>query len=374
MRHYTIAVIPGDGIGQEVMPEGIKVLGAAAEIAGAFRMEYKTFPWGCEYYLAHGELMPKDGLQTLEQFDAIYFGAVGWPSVPDHVSLWGLRLPICQGFDQYANLRPSVLLPGVPGPLRDRQPGDIDFVVVRENTEGEYAGAGGRGHRGLPIEVAVETAIFTRAGVERVIRYAFETARSRPRKRLASVTKSNAQRFAMTLWDEVFDAVALDYGDVTIERVLVDAMAARFVLRPESLDVVVASNLFGDILTDLGGAVVGGLGLAPSANLNPERRYPSMFEPVHGSAPDIYGKGIANPIAMIWSGAMLLDFLGENDAAASIVAAIKAVTAAGRVRTPDLGGQARTSEMGDAIVAGLRDSSDSDQTRRDTPSRQPKPA
>ena len=354
MHRYHIAVIPGDGIGQEVMPEGIKALNAAAEITGAFRLDTEAFPWGCEHYLAHGSLMPEDALKRLAQFDAIYFGAVGWPSVPDHVSLWGLRLPICQGFDQYANLRPSLLLPGVPGPLRDKQPGDIDFVVVRENTEGEYVGAGGRGHRGLPLEVAVETAIFTRAGVERVIRHAFELARRRPRRRLASVTKSNAQRYAMTLWDEVFDAVATEYPDVTTERVLVDAMAARFVLKPESLDVVVASNLFADILTDLGGAVVGGLGMAPSANLNPERRYPSMFEPVHGSAPDIFGQGIANPIAMIWSGSLMLDFLGETQAAELIFAAIKAVTAKGRVVTPDLGGRATTAEMGDAIVAQMR--------------------
>lgn len=358
MRTYRIAVIPGDGIGQEVMPEGLKALNATAEVTATFRLEYETFPWGCEHYLAHGELMPKDGLKTLAGFDAIYFGAVGWPSVPDHVSLWGLRLPICQGFDQYANLRPSVLLPGVPGPLRDKQPGDIDFVVVRENTEGEYAGAGGRAHRGLPLEVAVETAIFTRAGVERVIRYAFELAASRPRRRLASVTKSNAQRFAMTLWDEVFETVAAEYPGVTTERVLVDAMAARFVLKPETLDVVVASNLFADILTDLGGAVVGGLGLAPSANLNPERRYPSMFEPVHGSAPDIYGRGIANPVAMIWSGSLMLDFLGEKAAAGRIEAAIRATLAAGRIRTPDLGGQATTAQMGDAIVAALRDAVD----------------
>ncbi len=358
MNHYRIAVIPGDGIGQEVMPEGLKALNVAAEIAGGFRLEYTTFPWGCEHYLAHGALMPPDGLKILADFDAIYFGAVGWPSVPDHVSLWGLRLPICQGFDQYANLRPSVLLPGAPGPLRDKQPGAIDFVVVRENTEGEYTGAGGRAHRGLPLEVAVETAIFTRAGTERVIRYAFELARRRPRRRLTSATKSNAQRFAMTLWDDIFDAVAAEYPDVTTERVLVDALAARFVLKPESLDVVVASNLFADILTDLGAAVVGGLGLAPSANLNPERRYPSMFEPVHGSAPDIFGRGIANPIAMIWSGAMMLDFLGEGAAADLIGRAIRDVMAAGRVRTPDLGGRATTVEMGDAIAAALRAAAD----------------
>jgi len=354
MRIHHIAVIPGDGIGREVMPEGIKAVSAAAELAGSFRLAFETFDWGCERYSARGALMPDDGLKRLAQFDAIYFGAVGWPGVPDHVSLWGLRLPICQGFDQYANLRPSVLLPGVPCPLRGKRPGDIDFIVVRENTEGEYAGAGGRGHRGLPLEVAVETAIFTRSGVERVIRYAFELARSRPRKRLASVTKSNAQRYAMTLWDDVFEEAASDYPDVATERVLVDAMAARFVLKPESLDVVVASNLLADILTDLGGAVAGGLGMAPSANLNPERSYPSMFEPVHGSAPDIFGKGIANPIAMIWSGGMMLDFLGERKAAGLIETAIKAVTAEGRVLPVDLGGRAKTAEVGDAVVAEMK--------------------
>jgi tartrate dehydrogenase/decarboxylase/D-malate dehydrogenase len=355
MHEYHIAVIPGDGIGNEVMPEGIKALNAAAEVTGDFKLRYEHFPWGCEYYLAYGEVMPRNGTQILRQFDAIYFGAIGFPTVPDHVSLWGLRLPICQGFEQYANIRPSLLLPGVPGPLANKKPGDIDFVVVRENTEGEYSGAGGRAHRGLPIEVAVETGIFTRAGIERVVRFAFGLAQGR-RKKLASVTKSNAQRFAMTLWDEVVEQVAADFPDVTVERVLVDAMAARFVLRPESLDVVVASNLFADILTDLGGAIAGSMGVAPSANLNPERAYPSMFEPVHGSAPDIFGKGIANPIAMIWSGALMLDWLGERRAAALIVEAIKTVTAQGRVLTPDLGGRAKTVEVGDEVVARLHSS------------------
>jgi tartrate dehydrogenase/decarboxylase/D-malate dehydrogenase len=354
VRDYHIAVIPGDGIGQEVCPEGLKALDAAAEITAAFRMHYESFPWGCEYYLTYGEMMPAGALKILEQFDAIYFGAVGFPTVPDHISLHGLRLPICQGFEQYANVRPSLLLPGVQSPLHGKQEGDIDFVVVRENTEGEYSGAGGRVHRGLPIEVAVETAVFSRVGVERVLRFAFALAQSRPRKKLASATKSNAQRYTLTLWDELFESVAADFPGVATERVLVDAMAARFVLRPESLDVVVASNLFADILTDLGGALCGSLGLAPSGNLNPERAYPSMFEPVHGSAPDIVGQGIANPIAMIWSGALMLDFLGETPAAGLITSAIKAVTGQRRILTPDLGGRARTVEVGDEIITHMR--------------------
>ena len=354
MRDYRIAVIPGDGIGQEVCPEGLKALDAAAEVTGTFRLHYDSFPWGCEYYLQYGKMMAEDALRVLEPFDAICFGAAGFPTVPDHIALHGLRLPICQGFDQYANIRPSVLMPGVPGPLRDKEEGDIDFVVVRENTEGEYTGAGGRTHCGLPLEIAVETAVFSRAGVERVMRFAFQLARNRARKQLACATKSNAQRHTLTLWDEIFEEVSAEYADVATEKVLVDAMAARFVLQPESLDVVVATNLFADILTDLGGAICGSLGMAPSGNLNPERTYPSMFEPVHGSAPDIAGRGVANPIAMVWSGAMMLDFLGEDQAAELMMAAIRSLTSEGRVLPPDLGGNATTSEVSGEILAHMR--------------------
>jgi len=353
MRHYTIAVIPGDGIGNEVVPEAVRVLDAAAEVTAAYRVRYESFPWGCEHYLKHGEMMARDGLDLLRPFDAILFGAVGFPTVPDHVSLRGLRLPICQGFEQYVCYRPSVLLPGVRSPLSGRKPGDVDFVVVRENTEGEYAGAGGRAHHGLPIELAVQTAVFTRVGVDRVVRYAFNLARRR-RKKLVSATKSNAQQHAMTLWDEVAEAVGREFPDVAMERVLIDALAARFVLAPESLDVVVASNLFGDILTDLGAAICGSMGLAPSGNINPEREYPSMFEPVHGSAPDIVGKGIANPVAQIESGAMMLEFLGEKEAAGLVSTSVRAVLAEGRVLTPDLGGTARTPEVTDAVLARMR--------------------
>jgi len=353
MREYTIAVIPGDGIGNEVVPEGVKVLDAAGEITACYKLRYRQFPWGCEHYLKHGEMMAKNGLDLLRPFDAIFFGAVGFPTVPDHVSLRGLRLPICQGFEQYVCYRPSVLLAGVSSPLAGKRPGDVDFVVVRENTEGEYAGAGGRAHRGLPLELAVQTAVFTRTGTERIVRYAFELARRR-RRRLVSATKSNAQQHAMTMWDEVADAVSREFPDVAMERVLIDALAARFVLAPESLDVVVASNLFGDILTDLGAAICGSMGLAPSGNLNPERQYPSMFEPVHGSAPDIVGKGVANPVAQIESGAMMLDFLGEKAAAELVSTAVRAVLAEGRVLTPDLGGSARTSEVTQAVVAKMR--------------------
>lgn len=354
MHDYNIAVIPGDGIGVEVMPEGIRVLDAAGDITGAYRLHYTHFPWGCEYYLKHGEMMAHDALKTLQPFDCIYFGAVGFPTVPDHISLRGLRLPICQGFEQYVCFRPSQLVPGVASPLANKKVGDINFIVIRENTEGEYAGAGGRAHRGLPTEIAIETAVFSRTGVERVIRYAFRLASSRPRKHLVSATKSNAQQHSMVFWDEIFEQVATEFPGVKTERVLVDALSARFVLRPESLDVVVGSNLFGDILTDLGAAICGSLGMAASGNVNPERAYPSMFEPVHGSAPDIVGKRIANPIAMIWSGALMMDFLGQKEAADLIVTAIRRVTGDGRILTPDLGGRATTIDVTEAILKVLR--------------------
>jgi tartrate dehydrogenase/decarboxylase/D-malate dehydrogenase len=352
-RSYRIAVIAGDGIGQEVVPEGIRVLRALERRDAGLRFQLESFPWGSEYYLREGRMLPEDGLETLRTFDAIYFGAVGWPAVPDHISLWGLRLAICQGFDQYANVRPARLLPGLRGPLRDREPEDLDFVVVRENTEGEYAGAGGRVHRGTAQEVAVQTSVFTRSAVERVIRYAFELARRRPRHHLTSVTKSNAQQYSMVLWDEVFHEFAARYPDVSTDEWLVDAMTTRMVLQPQTLDVIVASNLHADILTDLAGALSGSLGVAPSANLNPERRFPSMFEPVHGSAPDIAGRRIANPIAAVWSAAMMLDFLGEAPAAEAILHAIERVTSAGTALTPDLGGSATTADVGEALVAAL---------------------
>ncbi|MDQ3695476.1 MAG: tartrate dehydrogenase [Chloroflexota bacterium] len=354
-RTFRIAVIPGDGIGQEVVREGLRVLDhLAATSGGALAFAYETFPWGSGYYLKTGMMMDPDGLDRLAGFDAIYFGAVGWPDVPDHISLWGLRLAICQGFDQYACIRPVRLLPGVPSPLRGATTETVDWVVVRENSEGEYAGIGGRNlaGRGPGREVAIQAALFTEQGCERIIRYAFELARGRKRKKVTSVTKSNAQQYGMVLWDDVFRAVAAEYPDVETERWLVDAMAARFVLRPETLEVVVASNLFGDILSDLGSAIGGSLGIAASANLDPERRRPSMFEPVHGSAPDIAGQGIANPIAAIWTAALMLDHLGLAAEAARLMAALETTTAAGLV-TPDLGGAATTRQAADAVLAAL---------------------
>jgi tartrate dehydrogenase/decarboxylase / D-malate dehydrogenase len=354
-RRFRIAVIPGDGIGQEVVPEGIRVLDRLAErSAGRFGFEYENFAWGCQYYLETGTMMDADGLDRLRGFDAIYFGAVGWPGVPDHVSLWGLRLAICQGFDQYANVRPVRLLPGVPSPLRNATAGTMDWVVVRENTEGEYAGIGGRNlaARGAGKAIAIQAGLFTEEGCERIIRFAFDLALTRRRRKVTSVTKSNAQQFGMTLWDEVFARVAADYPGVETEHWLVDAMAARFVLKPETLDVVVASNLFADILSDLGSALAGSLGIAASANLDPDGRFPSMFEPVHGSAPDIAGQGIANPIGAIWSAALMLDHLGLADEAAHIMRALESTTAAGTL-TPDLGGCATTTQVTDALIAAL---------------------
>jgi tartrate dehydrogenase/decarboxylase/D-malate dehydrogenase len=354
-RTFNIAVIPGDGIGQEVVPEGLRVLDRlAARSGGDLRFAYESFPWGCGHYLETGRMMDEDGLERLAPFDAIYFGAVGWPTVPDHVSLWGLRLAICQGFDQYACIRPVQLLPGITSPLRDATPESIDWVVVRENSEGEYAGIGGRNlaGRGDGSEVALQSALFTEKGCERIIRYAFDLARTRKRAKVTSVTKSNAQQYAMTLWDDVFARVAREYPDVATEQFLVDAMAARFVLRPETLEVVVGSNLFGDILSDLGSALAGSMGIAASANIDPERRHPSMFEPVHGSAPDIAGQGIANPIAAIWSAALMLEHLGLAEEAVAVLASIRATTAAG-VLTPDLGGTASTTEVTDEILAHL---------------------
>jgi tartrate dehydrogenase/decarboxylase/D-malate dehydrogenase len=352
MAQFRIAVIPGDGIGNEVVPEGIKVLERIAETSsGQISFAFESFPWGSAYYHQHGRMMADNALSVLERFDAIYFGAVGWPDVPDHVSLWGLRLAICQGFDQYVCLRPVRLLPGIASPLRDANAERIDFVVVRENTEGEYAGLGGRRGAG-DSEIALQSAVFTAHGCERIIRYAFDLAMTRPRRKVTSVTKSNAQQYGMTLWDEVFRRVAAEYPQVTTEQWLVDAMAARFVLKPETLDVVVGSNLFGDILSDLGSALAGSLGVAASTNIDPSRRKPSMFEPVHGSAPDIAGQGIANPIGQIWSAALMLEHLGLPDEAKRIVKAIEYSTANG-LTTPDLGGHLSTSEVGDAIVTAL---------------------
>ena len=353
MRRHRVAVIPGDGIGKEVIPVGLQVLEETARLEG-FELETQHFPWSCEYYLETGRMMAEDWQAQLKGFQAIYFGAVGWPErVPDHVSLWGLILPLRKTFDLYANIRPVKLLRGVRGPLAGKGPDDIDIICVRENTEGEYAGVGGRLNPGTLDEMALQTGVFTRRSTERIIRYAFELARQRPKKHVASITKSNAQQYAMVFWDEVAAAVARDYPDVTLRSYHVDAAAARFITHPETLDVVVASNLFADILTDIGGAIQGSLGLAASANIDPERRNPSLFESVHGSAPDIMGKGIANPIATIWAGALMLDFLGEKSGSRRVMCAIEHVTEAGQCLTPDLGGEGRTHEVGDAITAAL---------------------
>jgi tartrate dehydrogenase/decarboxylase/D-malate dehydrogenase len=352
VRTHKVAVIGGDGIGPEVVTAGLKVLRAVAAADG-FALDTEDFSWGSAFYRKHGQMMPADGLDALGGFDAIYFGAVGDPGIPDDVTLWGLRLAICQGLDQYVNVRPARLLPGLTGPLRPELGAQVDWIVIRENSEGEYAGVGGRSHRGTPQETGIETTLFTRNGVERIHRYAFDVARKRPRKLLTCVTKSNAQRHGMVMWDEIFEEVAAEYPDVETTRVLVDACAAQMVLKPGSLDVMVATNLHADILSDLAGALSGSLGMAASANLDPERRGPSMFEPVHGSAPDIVGQGIANPLAAVASGAMMFEHLGEVASAARLNTAIERVAREAKVLTPDLGGDATTEAVADAVIDAL---------------------
>ena len=349
MKTFNIAVIAGDGIGKEVVPEGIRVLEAAGRRFD-FRLHWRAFDWSCETYAQTGKMMPDDGLQQLQPFHAIFLGAVGHPNVPDHVSLWGLLIPIRRTFRQYVNLRPVRLFEGIESPLKNWKPGQIDFTIVRENNEGEYSNIGGRLYEGTDEEMAVQQTVFTRRGVTRVMRFAFELARKR-KKHLTSATKSNGIIHTMPFWDECFRGLATEYPDVRTDQYHIDILTAHFVRHPDWFDVVVGSNLFGDILSDLGPAVVGSIGIAPSANLNPENEYPSMFEPVHGSAPDIAGKGIANPIGQIWSGAMMLRHLGMADAADAIEAAIADVLADGKVRTPDIGGTASTNELGSAIAS-----------------------
>ena len=354
MRTYKIAAIPGDGIGQEVISAGLEVLDQLAKRDGGFRLDVVHFDWGSDYYKRTGLMMPADGLDKIRHCDAIYFGAVGAPDVPDHVTLWGLRLAICQPFDQYANVRPTRILPGIESPLKGVTAKDLDWVIVRENSEGEYAGQGGRSHRGLPEEVATDVAIFTRSGVTRIMRFAFRLARSRPRKLLTVVTKSNAQRHGMVMWDDIANEVAKEFPDVTWDKMLVDAMTVRMTLKPQTIDTVVATNLHADILSDLASALGGSIGLAPTSNLNPERVFPSMFEPIHGSAFDITGKGIANPVGSFWSAVLMLEHLGEPKPAARLMRAIERVTADGRLHTPDLGGSATTRAVTDAVCEALR--------------------
>src|SRR5262245_60540010 len=353
MRQYRIASIPGDGIGGEVIAAGVEALLACAGRDGGFQLVFQHFDWGSERYKRTGAFMPADGLALIRQHDAILFGSAGAPDVPDHITLWGLRLAICQPFDQYANVRPTRILPGITSPLRQVSGPELDWVIVRENSEGEYAGVGGRVHRGLPEEAATDVAMFTRAGIVRIMRFAFSLARSRPRKLLTVVTKSNAQRHGMVLWDEIALEVAHEFPDVGWDKMLVDAMTMRMVLRPDSIDTVVATNLHADILSDLAAALAGSLAIAPTANLNPERHFPSMFEPIHGSAFDIMGKGIANPIGTFWSGVMLLQHLGERPAADRLMRAIERVTADKSLHTPDLGGTATTRQVTTAVCEAL---------------------
>ena len=348
---HRVAVIAGDGIGKEVLPVGVAALEAAAKGTAA-SFEFTALPWGSDYYAKHGRMIDDGGLAQLAKFDAIYLGAVGAPNVPDAASA-GLLLTIRQRFDQYVNLRPMRLLPGLTSPLANRGAADIDMVCVRENTEGEYSGVGGRVHVGTPREVAQQSGVFTRHGIERIVRYAFELARTRPRKMLASATKSNALTHAMVLWDEVAEGVRKDFPDVDYRKYHVDALAARMITHPQTLDVLVTSNLFGDILTDIGSAISGSLGIAPGANINPARTFPSMFEPIHGSAPDIAGKGIANPIGAVWAGALMADHLGHRDVHDRILRAVERVVANGRIRTPDLGGTATTQQVSEALLGEL---------------------
>ncbi len=350
MKTYRIATIPGDGIGKEVIPEGQKVLAALAAQDHSLNFEFETFDWGGDYYRLHGVMMPENGLDALRNKDAILFGSAGDPDIADHITLWGLRLKICQGFDQYANVRPTRILPGIDAPLKRCTPAQLDWVIVRENSEGEYSGVGGRAHQGHPIEVATDVSMMTRAGVERIMRYAFKLAQSRPRKLLTVITKSNAQRHAMVMWDEIAVQIAKEFPDVKWDKELVDAATARMVNRPATLDTLVATNLHADILSDLAAALAGSLGIAPTGNIDPERRYPSMFEPIHGSAFDIMGKGLANPIGTFWSVVMLLEHLGEQAAADRLMRAIEAVTANPRLHTRDLGGLATTAQVTAAVL------------------------
>ncbi|MDR6475334.1 tartrate dehydrogenase/decarboxylase/D-malate dehydrogenase [Burkholderia sp. OAS925] len=351
MKTYRIATIPGDGIGKEVVPAGAEVLEALARTTQSFAFEFENFDWGGDYHRKHGVMMPADGLDAIRDKDAILFGSAGDPDIPDHITLWGLRLKICQGFDQYANVRPTRILPGIDAPLKRCKPEDLNWVIVRENSEGEYSGVGGRVHQGHPIEAATDVSIMTRAGVERIMRFAFRLAQSRPRKLLTVITKSNAQRHAMVMWDEIALQVSKEFPDVTWDKELVDASTARMINRPASLDTIVATNLHADILSDLAAALAGSLGIAPTGNIDPERRFPSMFEPIHGSAFDIMGKGLANPVGTFWSVVMLLEHLGEFDAAKRVMQAVEAVTADKSLHTGDLGGTATTAQVTAAVCA-----------------------
>ena len=358
MRTYRIAAMGGDGIGPEVIAAGVQALKVCAERDGAFTLDFQDFDWGSDYYRKHGIMMPADGADQLRSFDAILFGAVGAPDIPDHITLWGLRLAICQPLDQYANVRPTRILPGITSPLRDVSGPELDWVIVRENSEGEYSGVGGRVHKGLPIEVAQDVSVMTRPGVQRIMRYAFKLAQSRPRKLLTVVTKSNAQRHAMVMWDEIAAEIATEFPDVTWDKMLVDAMTMRMTIKPATLDTIVATNLHADILSDLAAALAGSLGIAPTGNINPEGDTPSMFEPIHGSAFDITGKGIANPVATFWTAAMMLEHLGEKPAAARLMKAVERVTADTALHTPDLGGAATTQQVTDAVCEALRQAND----------------